>query len=50
MAAQIITKEDLDGFREKLLKDLKEIIGKPDFLCDKLVRVEKQAINGRAVK
>ncbi len=29
MAAQIITKEDLDEFREKLLKDLKEIIGKP---------------------
>jgi len=29
MAAQIITKEDLDEFREKLLNDLKEIIGKP---------------------
>lgn len=29
MAAQIITKEDLDEFRDKLLKDLKELIGKP---------------------
>jgi len=29
MAAQIITKEDLDEFREKLLNDLKSLLGTP---------------------
>ncbi|TSJ38943.1 helix-turn-helix domain-containing protein [Mucilaginibacter corticis] len=29
MALQIITKEDLDEFREKLLNDLKELMTKP---------------------
>lgn len=28
MAAQIITKEDLDDFREKLLTDIKGLLGK----------------------
>ena len=28
MAAQIITKEDLDEFREKLLNDIKGLLGK----------------------
>lgn len=29
MATEIITKEDLNEFREKLLNDLKALIGKP---------------------
>lgn len=29
MAAEIITKEDLQEFREKLLEDLKALLGKP---------------------
>lgn len=29
MAAEIITREDLDTFREKLLNDLKDLMGKP---------------------
>lgn len=29
MSAQIVTKEDLDEFREKLLNDLKGLMGKP---------------------
>jgi len=29
MAAEIITREDLEIFREKLLNDIKELIGKP---------------------
>jgi len=28
MAAEIITKEDLEFFRERLLKDIKELLGK----------------------
>jgi hypothetical protein len=29
MAAEIITKDDLDQFREKLLNDIKGLLGKP---------------------
>lgn len=38
MAAEIITREDLDDFGKKLLTEIKHILGKPDESAQKLLK------------